>query len=89
MGAPGASGGGNRDRMRYQGAMNDDRLTRLEETTAHLTRLIEDLSEVVARQDGEIALLRHRLRMLMERAAERELEAGANAPLADRKPPHW
>ena len=69
--------------------MSENRLTQLEETTAHLTRVVEDLSEVIARQDGEIALLRHRLQMLMERAAEQELDAGGTVPLADQKPPHW
>ncbi len=69
--------------------MNTQRLTELEETVAHLSRALEDLSEVVARQDSEIARLAHRLQMLMEREAERELAAGGTVPLADQKPPHW
>lgn len=67
----------------------DDRITALEEQVAHLTRVSEELSDVVARQDREIAALSHRLRILVEREAERELEAGAQIPLADQKPPHW
>jgi SlyX protein len=66
-----------------------ERVTALEETVAHLTRTVEDLSEVVARQDGELARLTRRVEMLMNREAEREVEAGGTVPLADQRPPHW
>lgn len=68
---------------------NNERLTELEETVAHLTRTVEELSDVLARQDGELAQMAHRLQMLMQRAAEQEVNAGGSAPLADQKPPHW
>ncbi len=61
----------------------------LEERIAHLTRAIEDLSDVVARQAGEIARLERRVAMLVAREGEREAEAGASVPLADQRPPHW
>jgi SlyX protein len=64
-------------------------MTDLEERIAHLTRTVEDLSDVVARQADEIAVLERRVRMLMERAAEAELDAGGTAPLGDQRPPHW
>lgn len=63
--------------------------TELEETLAHLVRTVDDLSEVVARQDAEIARLASRVRMLMEREAEREADAGGAVALADKPPPHW
>jgi SlyX protein len=63
-------------------------LTRLEEQIAHLTRVSDDLSEVVARQEREIARLSRLVGLLTEREAEREAEGGA-IPLADQKPPHW
>ncbi|MEM7641796.1 MAG: SlyX family protein [Pseudomonadota bacterium] len=63
-------------------------MTHLEERIAHLTRMVEDLSDVVARQAGEIEVLERRVRMLMERAAEAEAERGT-VPLADQRPPHW
>jgi SlyX protein len=63
-------------------------LTRLEEQIAHLTRVTDDLSEVVARQEREIARLSRLVGLLMEREAEREAAGGAVA-LADQKPPHW
>jgi SlyX protein len=61
---------------------------RIEERLAHLTRAVEDLSEVVARQAREIDRLSRRVGLLMEREAEREAEGGT-IPLADQKPPHW
>lgn len=63
--------------------------TRIEEEMAHLGRLVEELSDVVARQDAEIARLTRRVELLMAREAEREVEAGGTLPLADQKPPHW
>jgi SlyX protein len=63
-------------------------LTRLEEQIAHLTRVTDDLSEVIARQEREIARLARLVGLLAEREAEREAEGGA-IPRADQKPPHW
>jgi SlyX protein len=60
----------------------------LEERIAHLTRAVEDLSEVVARQSAEIDRLARRVGLLMEREADREAEGGT-IPLADQRPPHW
>jgi SlyX protein len=64
-------------------------LARLEEALAHLVRTVDDLSEVVARQDAEIARLTARVRLLVEREAEREADEGSGVPLADKPPPHW
>ena len=62
--------------------------TLLEERIAHLTRMVEDLSDEVARQSREIERLMARVGLLMEREAEREA-AGGSLPLADQRPPHW
>lgn len=61
----------------------------LEETIAHLTRTVDELSDVVARQDGEIARLRRQVDALLEREAERIADEGGSVPLADSRPPHW
>lgn len=61
--------------------------TAIEERIAHLIRAVDDLSEVVARQDRDIAILQRRVQMLMEREAERE--ATLDAPAANQRPPHW
>lgn len=69
--------------------MESERITRLEEELAHLRAAVDDLSDVVTRQSHEIARLTNRVRMLMEREAEREFSEGGTVPLADQKPPHW
>ena len=66
-----------------------DRIEKLEETVAHLARILDDMSDVAARQDRDIATLTRRVAMLMQREAEREVDAGGTIPLADQKPPHW
>lgn len=63
--------------------------TNLEETLAHLTRTVDDLSDIVARQEDEISRLNHRVKMLMEREATREMDGGGSIPLADQRPPHY
>ena len=60
-----------------------------EETLAHLSRMVDDLSEVVARQEGEIAMLTRRVQLLMEREAERENEMSGQVMLGNEPPPHW
>ncbi|MFD1196459.1 SlyX family protein [Seohaeicola saemankumensis] len=61
----------------------------LEEKLAHLIRAVDDLSDVVATQQTEIARLARRVDMLMQREAERESAAGEGVVLADQRPPHW
>lgn len=66
-----------------------DKLQPLEEGIAHLTRMVEELSDVVARQEHEIMRLKSRVGMLLEREAEREVADSNSIPLADQRPPHW
>lgn len=70
-----------------KGAGMDQRAA--EEQIAHLTRAVDDLSEVVARQQAEIDRLARRVGLLLSREAEREAESGGGVPLADQRPPHW
>ena len=58
----------------------------LEERFAHLERVVEDLSDVVARQAGEIDLLTRRAALALERTAVPD-EGGA--VFTDQRPPHW
>ncbi len=62
---------------------------KIEEELAHLRRVTEELSEVVARQAGEIDLLTRRVQMLMQRAAEQEAAGTGGVVLADERPPHY
>ena len=66
-----------------------DKLQPLEEGIAHLTRIVEELSDIVARQEQEIVRLKSRVGMLLEREAEREVADSSSIPLADQRPPHW
>jgi SlyX protein len=61
----------------------------LEEQIAHLTRALDDLSDVVARQETEIATLTRRVAMLMQREGEREASETGGVAIADEKPPHY
>ncbi len=67
----------------------DTRIERLEEQIAHLTRTVEDLSDVVARQETELAILTRRAQMLMAREAEREAQGGGGIVVGDERPPHY
>lgn len=61
----------------------------LEEKIAHLTRTVDDLSDVVANQQTEIALLTRRVQMLMAREGERESQGGGGVVIGDERPPHY
>ncbi|MEM9577477.1 MAG: SlyX family protein [Pseudomonadota bacterium] len=61
----------------------------LEEKIAHLTRTVEELSDVVARQESEIATLNRRVFMLMQREGERDAQGTGGVVLGDERPPHY
>ncbi|MEO0938216.1 MAG: SlyX family protein [Pseudomonadota bacterium] len=61
----------------------------LEEKIAYLERHLGELSDVVARQAGEIDVLTRRVAMLMQREAERERSATGGVVLGDERPPHY
>lgn len=65
-----------------------DRQEALEERIAHLIRAVDDLSDVVARQQAEIDRLVRRVQLLLEREAEREAQ-GLGSAEANVPPPHW
>ncbi|WP_299968407.1 SlyX family protein [uncultured Roseobacter sp.] len=64
-------------------------MEKLEEQIAHLTRTVEDLSDVVARQESEIATLTRRVVMLMQREGEREQQSSGGIVVGDERPPHY
>lgn len=63
-------------------------LTDLEERLAHMQRMMDDLSDVLHRQEKEIDWLKRRVHHLVEREAQREYEM-MEAPAANVPPPHW
>lgn len=64
-------------------------MEKLEEQIAHLMRTVEDLSDVIARQDTELVLLKRRVQMLLEREADRESAGSGGVVLGDERPPHY
>ena len=66
-----------------------DRLHQLEEALAHLSRLTDELSEVIARQDRDLIRLTGRVDRLTHAEAERQADAAGSVALADQRPPHY
>lgn len=64
-------------------------MDKLEEQIAHLTRIVDDLSDIVARQEGEIVTLNRRVHMLMQREGERDAAGSGGVVFGDEKPPHY
>ena len=67
----------------------EERVMSLEEQVAHLTKTVDELSDIIARQETMLEVSTRRLGMLMEREAGREAESGGTIALADQRPPHW
>lgn len=64
-------------------------MSNLEEHIAHMQRMLDDLSDVVAAQEKEISRLKARVAMLMEREAQREADGSGAAHFGDERPPHY
>lgn len=64
-------------------------MDKLEEQLAHLMRSVDDLSDIVARQETEIATLTRRVHMLMQREGEREAAGGEGVVIGNDRPPHY
>jgi SlyX protein len=61
----------------------------LEEQIAHLTRTVEDLSDVMAKQDSELRRLTSLVEHLAQRARARDTDGGGGFILGDERPPHY
>ncbi|MEH6674929.1 MAG: SlyX family protein [Sulfitobacter sp.] len=64
-------------------------MDKLEEQMAHLIRTVDDLSDVVARQENDIAMLTRRVHMLMQREGEREASGSEGVVIGNERPPHY
>ncbi len=69
-------------------ASANDRVTELEIQLSHQTQVIDDLSDMVAKQGDQIERLTRRVSLLLENAADAQA-GGGGVVLADQKPPHW
>ena len=61
----------------------------LEEQIAHLTRTVEELSDVVAKQDNELRAISEIVEALAQRTRTREADGGGGIVLGDERPPHY
>ena len=77
------------DAMIARNTMDDTRLQALEEMAAELLKTTDELSDVIARQEREIAVLTHRVQMLMSREGERDAQGGGGIVIGDERPPHY
>ena len=66
----------------------NDRITALEIQLSHQSKIIDELSDMVAQQGEQIVRLRRKGTLLLENAADAQVGAGG-VILADQKPPHW
>jgi len=65
----------------------EHRLVVLETALAHITKVNDELSDIVADQAKRIEALERRVGILMQREAERESDGVEY--VADQRPPHW
>lgn len=64
-------------------------MEKIEEQIAYLSCTVDDLSEVVARQEAEIVTLNRRVHMLMQREGERDANGGGSVVVGNERPPHY
>lgn len=62
---------------------------KLEEQVAHLTRIVDDLSDVIATQDAELRRLSALVDRLVARETARDQEGSGGVILGDERPPHY
>ncbi|MEM7295378.1 MAG: SlyX family protein [Pseudomonadota bacterium] len=60
-----------------------------EEHLAHLQKTVDELSDVVATQAGEIARLTKLVEVLAKREAARERDGAGGVVFEDERPPHY
>ena len=66
-----------------------ERNRRMEEQVAHLSRTVDELSDVIAQQDQDMRALMRRVELLLRREADRQAEQPGAAIFGDERPPHY
>ncbi|MFW2587325.1 SlyX family protein [Sagittula sp. SSi028] len=61
----------------------------LEERIAHLQHTVDELSDIVARQDHELLTLARKVEVLIRREAERQADDPGSAIFTGDRPPHY
>ena len=72
-----------------KGRYAHDMTQAIEEQIAHLSKTVDELSDVVARQDTELRQLRRIVDLLVDRERGRDADAGGGMIIGDERPPHY
>lgn len=64
-----------------------DRITALEEQISHLMKTVDELSDVIARQENDLDKMQRRLGMLMDAEVSRQADGEGRLPSPINAPP--
>ena len=67
----------------------EERIIELEIKLSEVTKLSEELSDIVAKQANRLDIAERRIQLLMERAAQDEANSSNGITINDNLPPHW
>ena len=67
----------------------EERIIELEIKLSEATKLSEELSDIVAKQENRLDIAERRIQLLMERAAQDEANSSNGITINDNLPPHW
>lgn len=65
------------------------RLDAAEIHISHISRSVEELSDLVAKQADQIDRLNARFQMLVDRLSKQDSGEDSDVPLLEQRPPHW
>jgi len=67
----------------------EERIIELEIKLSEVTKLSEELSDIIAKQANRLDIAERRIQLLMERAAQDEANSSSGITINDNLPPHW
>lgn len=67
----------------------ETRLDAAEIHISHISRSVEELSDLVAKQADQIDRLNARFQMLVDRLSKQDSGEDSDVPLLEQRPPHW
>ena len=67
----------------------EERIIELEIKLSEVTKLSEELSDIIAKQANRLDIAERRIQLLMERAAQDEANSSNGITINDNLPPHW
>ena len=67
----------------------EERIIELEIKLSEVTKLSEELSDIIAKLANRLDIAERRIQLLMERAAQDEANSSNGITINDNLPPHW